>query len=125
MIEISFPPFVEEKELQRLIVAKKKDESKRRQLKIDVQQLTKHPKDILKDCVERMKVYCEQGGFGYAFNYKLLDGTRPPHHWVIKPECIDKCVLTKEELIAIRYCKLFPDFWFSIAKSPQTELWGN
>lgn len=123
--EITFPIFAEEKQLQRLIVAKKKHESKTKQLRIDVQKLTKHPNDILKDCIERINKYCEQGGHGFAFYYRLLDGNTCPHHWVIKPEFIDACILTSDEQIAIRYFRLYQHFSFVIAKSAATEIWGN
>jgi hypothetical protein len=87
------------------------------------------PHKVVLDYIKRLECFCEQGGTGYSFYYSVpnLNGScvTSPHHWVVKPEHYDKTSPTQEEQLALRLKRFHPKFYFTIAKTSETEHWGN
>ncbi len=73
--------------------------------------------EIFQEWIDSIKVYCFQGGYGYAISYPGA-----PHHWVIRPEYYEQ-VTNIPEYVYLASC--VANQYIDIANVTEWENWSG
>ena len=73
--------------------------------------------EIFQEWIDSIKVYCFQGGYGYAISYPGA-----PHHWVIKPEYYEQVAKIPEK---VKLAACVSNQYIDISERAEWERWSG